>query len=201
MARSTVGVGLVGVAWASGDHDKPQRIDAPAGDWSISLTDACRCGRRGADRRWANTDLSAAGCFRRDPSVRDAALDPGGTTPLACRGRMCCLRRLRPPWLPRRSPFRGSLPHPTQLLCTLGGSLTGSSRNTHYLMGAAPYSGLPEIHPASPTRTAAAEERSKEFGSRLLSRHPVGLRPTDLIRGAGRGPFRRSTNIPWWVRH
>jgi len=97
MARSTVGVGLVGVAWASGDHDKPQRIDAPAGDWSISLTDACR--RRGADRGWANTDLSAAGCFRRDPSVRDVALDPGGTTPLACRGRMCCLRRLRPPRL------------------------------------------------------------------------------------------------------
>jgi hypothetical protein len=31
MSRSTVGVGLVGVAWDDGDHDEPQGADAPAG--------------------------------------------------------------------------------------------------------------------------------------------------------------------------
>src|SRR6266849_4174429 len=31
MSRSTVGVGLVGVAWDDGDHDEPRRADTPAG--------------------------------------------------------------------------------------------------------------------------------------------------------------------------
>jgi len=29
MSRSTVGMGLVGVAWDDGDHDEPQRLTAP----------------------------------------------------------------------------------------------------------------------------------------------------------------------------
>ena len=31
MSHSTVGVGLVGVAWDDGDHDEPRRADTPAG--------------------------------------------------------------------------------------------------------------------------------------------------------------------------
>jgi hypothetical protein len=31
MSRSTVGLGLVGVAWDDGDHDEPRRADTAAG--------------------------------------------------------------------------------------------------------------------------------------------------------------------------
>ena len=89
--------------------------------------------------------------------MRDVALDPGGTTGLH-REAACvafdAFDRLGFRDVPH---FVAHPQHPTQLLCTLGGSVTGSSRNTHYLVGAAPYPGLPEIHPASPTQTAAAE--------------------------------------------
>jgi len=57
--------------------------------------------------------------FRRDPFARDVALDPGGTT----MPRMTALHMLRSTMktvsAPAISSFRGSLPHPTQQLCTL----------------------------------------------------------------------------------
>src|SRR6266581_5266200 len=57
--------------------------------------------------------------FRRDPFARDVALDPGGTT----MPRITALHMLRSTMktvsAPPSSSFRGSLPHPTQPLCTL----------------------------------------------------------------------------------
>ena len=57
--------------------------------------------------------------FRRDPFARDVALDPGGTT----MPRITALHMLRSTMktvsAPASSSFRGSLPHPTQQLCTL----------------------------------------------------------------------------------
>src|ERR1700730_15000425 len=60
MSRSSVCVRLVGVAWDDGDHDEPQRADAPAG------ADRC-CRRTPVGRRrdrtyWrrAKTDLPTA---------------------------------------------------------------------------------------------------------------------------------------------
>src|SRR5207342_1606586 len=57
--------------------------------------------------------------FRRDPFARDVLLDPGGTT----MPRMTALHMLRSTITtvsaPANSSFRGSLPHPTQPLCTL----------------------------------------------------------------------------------
>ena len=57
--------------------------------------------------------------FRRDPFARDVALDPGGTT----MPRITALHMLRSIMktisAPASSSFRGSLPHPTQPLCTL----------------------------------------------------------------------------------
>jgi hypothetical protein len=57
--------------------------------------------------------------FRRDPCARDVALDPGGTT----MPRMTALHMLGSTIAtvsaPPSSSFRGSLPHPTQPLCTL----------------------------------------------------------------------------------
>src|SRR4029077_2920182 len=57
--------------------------------------------------------------FRRDPFARDVALDPGGTT----MPRITALPILRSTMMTVSAPavrsFRGSLPHPTQPLCTL----------------------------------------------------------------------------------
>src|SRR5262245_10132046 len=57
--------------------------------------------------------------FQRDPFARDVALDPGGTT----MPRMTALHMLHSTMktvsAPASSSFRGSLPHPTQQLCTL----------------------------------------------------------------------------------
>ena len=57
--------------------------------------------------------------FRRDPCARDVALDPGGTTV----PRLTALPMLRSTMKTVSAPairsFRGSLPHPTQPLCTL----------------------------------------------------------------------------------
>src|SRR6202040_3798480 len=57
--------------------------------------------------------------FRRDLFARDVALDPGGTT----MPRITALHMLRSTMktvsAPASSSFRGSLPHPTQPLCTL----------------------------------------------------------------------------------
>src|SRR6266446_8352862 len=68
-------------------------------------------GRRRPDTRYPR--------FRRDPFARDVALDPGGTT----MPRIAALHMLRSTMKTVSAPairsFRGSLPHPTQSLCTL----------------------------------------------------------------------------------
>src|SRR5262245_15813150 len=57
--------------------------------------------------------------FRRDPFARDVLFDPGGTT----MPRIAALHMLRSTMktvsAPTVSSFRGSITHPTQLLCTL----------------------------------------------------------------------------------
>src|SRR5262249_26064032 len=67
-------------------------------------------------RRWSDAGYPR---FRRDPFARDVALDPGGTT----MPRMTALHMLHSTMktvsAPASSSFRGSLPHPTQQLCTL----------------------------------------------------------------------------------
>src|SRR5262249_17210099 len=109
--------------------------------------------------------------FRRDPFARDVALDPGGTT----MPRIAALHMLRSTMktvsAPAISSFRGSLPHPTQQLCTLRGrrrgplpqpSLPGGplrpslGRTLHRLIAPA----LPGAFPHSITSSAATSSLS-----------------------------------------
>src|SRR6516162_10786888 len=77
--------------------------------------------------------------FQRDPFARDVALDPGGTT----MPRMAALHMLHSTMktvsAPASSSFRGSLPHPTQQLCTLRNHCRQWPRNTRYQADATPY--------------------------------------------------------------
>src|SRR5215469_14955590 len=68
-------------------------------------------------------------------------LSPAGRQHLACRCRTCCLRANENSRPLRCLIFRGSIPHPTQLLCTLRDHCRQGSRNTRYQAGAAPYLG------------------------------------------------------------
>jgi hypothetical protein len=71
---------------------------------------------RSAHGLWSDTRYPS---FRRDPFARDVALDPGGPT----MPRITALPMLRSTMKTVSAPairsFRGSLPHPTQTLCTL----------------------------------------------------------------------------------
>src|SRR5215469_14861029 len=66
---------------------------------------------------------------------------PAGRQHLAKRCRTCCLRANRNPRPLRHLIFRGSIPHPTQSLCTLRNHPHGGSRNTRYQADATPYLG------------------------------------------------------------
>src|SRR5262245_39020080 len=68
-------------------------------------------------------------------------LTPAGRQHLAWRCRTCCLRANENSRPLRCLIFRGSTPHPTQLLCTLRDHCHQRSRNTRYQAGAAPYLG------------------------------------------------------------
>src|SRR5467141_1087439 len=57
--------------------------------------------------------------FRRDLFARDVALDPGGTTMPRITALHMLRSTMRTVSAPASSSFRGSLPHPTQPLCTL----------------------------------------------------------------------------------
>src|SRR5262249_23712713 len=57
--------------------------------------------------------------FRRDPFARDVALDPGGTTMPRITASHMLRSTMKTVSAPASSSFRGSLPHPTQPLCTL----------------------------------------------------------------------------------
>ena len=79
--------------------------------------------------------------FRCDPFARDVALD---------RGRASAPRLAVPRMLPSANEnprplrcliFRGSIPHPMQLLCTLRDHCRQGSRNTRYQADATPYLG------------------------------------------------------------
>src|SRR5208282_5939901 len=72
---------------------------------------------------------------------------------LASRHRTCCLRRYVPSRPLRLVPFRGSIVHPTQSLCTLRRGRHLPRRNTRYQAGATPYLGRTSTGwnaPASP---------------------------------------------------
>src|SRR5215469_10049207 len=66
---------------------------------------------------------------------------PAARQHLAKRCRTCCLRANRNPRPLRHLIFRGSIPHPTQSLCTLRNHPHGGSRNTRYQADATPYLG------------------------------------------------------------
>src|SRR5271154_710980 len=60
MSRSSVCERPIEVAWNDGDHDEPQRADAPAGADRYWRWTAFGRGRYRADRRWPKTDLPIA---------------------------------------------------------------------------------------------------------------------------------------------
>src|SRR5271168_5386908 len=60
MSRSSVCERPIEVAWNDGDHDEPQRADAPAGTDRYWRWTAFGRGRYRADRRWPKTDLPIA---------------------------------------------------------------------------------------------------------------------------------------------
>ena len=68
-------------------------------------------------------------------------LTPAGRQHLACRCRTCCLRANENPRPLRCLIFRGSIPHPMQLLCTLRDHCRQGPRNTRYQADATPYLG------------------------------------------------------------
>ena len=57
--------------------------------------------------------------FRRDPCARDVALDPGGTTMPRITALLMLRSTMKTVSAPASRSFRGSIPHPTQPLCTL----------------------------------------------------------------------------------
>ena len=71
---------------------------------------------RSAHGLWPDTRYPS---FRRDPFARDVALDPGGTTMPRIPASLMLRSTIMTVSAPAISSFRGSLPHPTQPLCTL----------------------------------------------------------------------------------
>ena len=71
---------------------------------------------RSAHGLWSDT---RAPRFRRDPCARDVALDPGGTTMPRIAALLILRSTMKTVSAPASRSFRGSLPHPTQPLCTL----------------------------------------------------------------------------------
>jgi hypothetical protein len=79
--------------------------------------------------------------FRRDPSVRDVAFDPGKATEPRIAAPHMLPSAFSTASAPALYQFRGSIPHPTRLLCTLHRGRRLPRRNTHYRAGATPYPG------------------------------------------------------------
>src|SRR6516165_410324 len=71
---------------------------------------------RSAHGLWSDTRYPS---FRRDPFARDVALDPGGMTMPRIPASLMLRSTMMTVSAPAISSFRGSLPHPTQQLCTL----------------------------------------------------------------------------------
>jgi hypothetical protein len=96
---------------------------------------------------------------------------PAGSQHLAWRCRTCCLRANRNSRPLRYLTFRGSIPHPMQLLCTLRNHCRQWPRNTRYQADATPYLGrtstgwiapaLPGALTRSPRRRARATSAAR----------------------------------------
>jgi len=99
---------------------------------------ASRRGPHPPQRSWAWRGLPGSDAF---PSYVMWPLTPAGRRVLAWRPRTYCLRRIRAPRRLRHLDFRGSIPHPTRLLCTLRRGRHLPRRNTRYRAGATPYPG------------------------------------------------------------
>jgi len=98
MSRSSVCLRPVEVAWDDGDHDEPQRSDAPAG--------ADRCRRRTDARGAAQDGAGAAKCFTFILSERCSACHRS-----YCSCSCSQLSGERPNALDGRWPCRGKSPH------------------------------------------------------------------------------------------
>src|SRR5580698_5879297 len=106
-------------------------------------------------------------------------LTPAGRQNLALRSRTCCLRQIRQPRPLRYRSFRGSIPHPTRLLCTLRRGRHLPRRNTRYRAGATPYPGRTFTGwttPASPGAPYHESSRLIAIIAQFLTRSPPGYR-------------------------
>jgi hypothetical protein len=77
--------------------------------------------------------------FRRDPSVRDVASDPGRATVPRITAPHMLPSAVATASAPAISRFRGSIPHPKRSLCTLRRGRHLPRRNTRYQVGATPF--------------------------------------------------------------
>jgi hypothetical protein len=108
---------------------------------------------------------------------------------LAWRRRTCCLRCIQPAWPSRCTQFRGSMSHPTQLLCTLRLRRRRRRRNTRYQAGATPYLGRTSTGWIPPALPGALDTRNKSghdgggFGAAIHCR---------VLRAPGREGAERS---------
>jgi hypothetical protein len=111
--------------------------------------------------------------FRRDPFERDVAFDPGrASAPRIAAPHILPSARVNAS-APAVSVFRGSIPHPTQLLCTLRRGRHLPRRNTRYQADATPYLGRTYtgwIAPASPGAPLSTPCRSSRRTALVLSR-------------------------------
>ena len=91
-------------------------------------------------------------------------LTPAGRQHLACRCRTCCLRANENPRPLRCLIFRGSIPHPMQLLCTLRDHCRQGPRNTRYQADATPYLGRTSIGWIAPALPGALIQSPRRRG-------------------------------------
>jgi hypothetical protein len=112
--------------------------------------------------------------FRRDPSVRDVASDPGRATVPRITAPHMLPSAVATASAPAISRFRGSIPHPKRSLCTLRRGRHLPRRNTRYRAGATPF----------PDRTFTGWTAPASPGAPLLL-HRAGLSPTTPCRYPG----------------
>jgi hypothetical protein len=125
--------------------------------------------------------------FRHDPIQRDGFFDHGRVAAPCMTAPFMLPSALRTASAPAISRFRGSIAHPTRLLCTLRLRCRHRRRNTHYQAGATPYLdrtctgwiapaslgarevrlGTPQLHLAdAPSGTIGATSTSRVFRMR-----------------------------------
>ena len=133
--------------------------------------------------------------FRRDPFERDVAFDPGrASAPRIAAPHILPSARVNAS-APAVSVFRGSIPHPTQLLCTLRRGRHLPRRNTRYQADATPYLGRTYtgwIAPASPGAPLTLSSPTKASLFRIMlwrcwasSEHGIARLERMIWRSAG----------------